>query len=215
MNKTDCHIGTALALSPLTSLPPADIIYNKNEKLDIAGGVITAYFENGDTTDIKMSDSNVEISGFDSSVSGKRTITVKYKEKSVTFDITIKNIENNTGNGKDDTKDDNIDNGKDDAKDDNMDNGKDDAKNDNIDNGKDNIKDDNANNGKDDTKDNNRSETNSLSNIKKLSNNETNSVQVDKKLPFTGNKFKYEVVMLILIINVVIAIIKLKKYKGI
>ncbi len=194
---------------------PNKIIYNKNEKLDIAGGVITAYFENGDTTDIKMSDSNVEISGFDSSVSGKRTITVKYKEKSVTFDITIKNIENNTGNGKDDTKDDNIDNGKDDAKDDNIDNGKDDAKDDNIDNGKDNIKDDNANNGKDDAKDNNRSETNNLSNIKKLSNNETNSVQVDKKLPFTGNKFKYEVVMLILIINVVIAIIKLKKYKGI
>ena len=71
---------------------PSKLEYIQNfEKLNLAGGILFVKYDNGTTEEIKMSDSNVEVTGFDNSKIGKQTITVKYGKMVETFEIEIIN----------------------------------------------------------------------------------------------------------------------------
>lgn len=67
---------------------PTKIKYIENEEdLDLAGGVLTVYYDGGATLDIDLATLNV--SGFDNSVLGIQTITVVYGEYSAKFEVEI------------------------------------------------------------------------------------------------------------------------------
>ena len=68
---------------------PTKTTYLQKETLDVTGGVITATKSNGDTEDISMKDSSVSITGYDANKVGEQTITVTYKGKSTSFQVTV------------------------------------------------------------------------------------------------------------------------------
>ena len=63
--------------------------YNVNDPIDLSGGKLKLIYEDDEESYIKLTDSGVEVTGFDSSKGGTNTVTVTYKEKTKTFDITI------------------------------------------------------------------------------------------------------------------------------
>jgi len=72
----------------ITVTPPTKIEYNIGDKtLDTSGMKITATYSDGSTETVSISE--VNISGFDSSTAGIKTITVKYDDKSVTFTVNV------------------------------------------------------------------------------------------------------------------------------
>lgn len=77
---------------------PAKIEYKQGEKLDLTGMIVTAVYSDGSEKDVTA---DAEVSGFDSSKSGKQIVTVTYGEKSAAFEIEVKaadNGNNNNGN---------------------------------------------------------------------------------------------------------------------
>ena len=75
---------TGVTLSKL----PNKIKYIKNaESLDLAGGVLTIQYDGGATLDVDLA--TLTAQGFDNSKLGKQTITVKYGEFSVSFEVEI------------------------------------------------------------------------------------------------------------------------------
>lgn len=70
------------------STPPAKLTYIKNqESFDPAGGIITVHYNNNTTSTVALKEA--EITGFDNTVSGPRTLTVTYLEQSTTLEIEI------------------------------------------------------------------------------------------------------------------------------
>ena len=73
---------------------PTKIQYIQNkEKLDLTGGVIEVTYSNGSKEEIAMTSDDITVSGFDNKTIGKNTITITYKEKTVKFDVEIKEEE--------------------------------------------------------------------------------------------------------------------------
>ena len=70
---------------------PTKTTYIKGESLDLSGGVITASYEDKTTADIPMTSSEVQITGYNASKTGKQTITVTYQGRQTTFEVTVKN----------------------------------------------------------------------------------------------------------------------------
>lgn len=69
---------------------PTNLTYvQKYGKLSLAGGVITATYNDGSSADINLTDSNVSTSGFNNSTVGEQTITVTYQGKSTTFKVNV------------------------------------------------------------------------------------------------------------------------------
>lgn len=67
---------------------PDKVTYIENmENLDLTGGILTVYYDGGATNDIDLSTLNV--SGFDNTVIGKQTLTVKYGKFLAEFEIEI------------------------------------------------------------------------------------------------------------------------------
>ncbi len=66
---------------------PDKLIYFESNPLDVTGGFITAYFENGSSYEIAME--NDMISGFDNTRIGVQTLTVTYEGQTATFDVTV------------------------------------------------------------------------------------------------------------------------------
>ena len=64
--------------------------YEFGENFDRSNGIITAKYNDGSTEDILLTNSQVEISGFDSQKSGKQTLTIKYLGKSIQVIATVK-----------------------------------------------------------------------------------------------------------------------------
>ena len=72
----------------LTISLPDKLIYNIGEELSLFGGGI--YYANGTEIDfIPFSSEDVIITGYDKNKVGKQTITVTYRNKTATFDITV------------------------------------------------------------------------------------------------------------------------------
>ena len=70
---------------------PAKTTYIKGEQLDLAGGIITAVFEDNTTADINMSSADVTYSNYDSNKLGNQSITIKYKDLTTTLNVIVKN----------------------------------------------------------------------------------------------------------------------------
>lgn len=70
---------------------PTKTTYIKGEVLDLTGGKLQITYEDQTTEIIDMKGANVSVTGFDSQIIGEQIITVKYKEKTTTFKIKVKN----------------------------------------------------------------------------------------------------------------------------
>ena len=71
---------------------PTKVIYNKGESLNLTGGKITITRQSGEKQDIDITSSMV--SGYNSSKTGKQTITVTYEGKTTSFEITVNETTN-------------------------------------------------------------------------------------------------------------------------
>lgn len=62
--------------------------YVQGQELDLSDGLITAVSKKSESV-IPMTDPEVSVSGYDSSVLGKQTVTVTYRELTTTFEVTV------------------------------------------------------------------------------------------------------------------------------
>ena len=69
---------------------PSKTSYIQNyEKLNLTGGELKISYNDGTSEFISMTNTNITTTGFNNSKLGKNTITVSYKEKTTTFDVSI------------------------------------------------------------------------------------------------------------------------------
>ncbi len=68
---------------------PSKTTYIQGESLNLAGGVLTLTYNDNTTETVSMTDSKVTTSGFNSTTTGTKTITVSYGGKSTTFTVTV------------------------------------------------------------------------------------------------------------------------------
>jgi len=87
-----CTFGVTIKAKTLTSIsvktPPAKLVYLEGkDTLDLAGGVLNLFYDNGTFSEVPLSEAAV--SGFNNTVVGAQTLMVTYKDKHCTFGITI------------------------------------------------------------------------------------------------------------------------------
>ena len=82
---------------------PIKTIYIQNyEKLDLTGGILTITYNDGSISTVSLTNEKVEVTGFDNTSIGTKTLTVEYEENNTTFDIKVISAnKNETGNEKD------------------------------------------------------------------------------------------------------------------
>ena len=78
-----------VTLESITVSGPNKTEYKIGEKLDLTGLVVTAHYSTGDEATV----TGYEVSGFDSSTAGEKTITVTYQGKTAAFKVTVKETE--------------------------------------------------------------------------------------------------------------------------
>lgn len=69
---------------------PDKTIYYQENNLNLSGGKIKAYYEDGTSQDIDMTSQDILISGYNKEQIGKQNITVTYQGKSATFEIEVR-----------------------------------------------------------------------------------------------------------------------------
>ena len=70
---------------------PTKLEYIKNvEDLNLTGGIIKATYSDSSIKEIPMTDKDITATGYDKTKLGNQTITISYKEKIITFIITVK-----------------------------------------------------------------------------------------------------------------------------
>lgn len=74
---------------------PTKTEYIQGEELDLAGGIILATYTDGKTEEIKMTDSQVIVHGYDKSKIGEQVLTVEYGGKTTQITVVIKQKEEN------------------------------------------------------------------------------------------------------------------------
>lgn len=85
-------VGAAALQSIAITTPPTKTIYLVGDKLDITGLKVTGTYSDGSIVDEPITEAN--ITGFDSTTAGTKTLTVTVNEKTVTFDITVREAGN-------------------------------------------------------------------------------------------------------------------------
>jgi uncharacterized repeat protein (TIGR02543 family) len=75
-------------VSIIITTPPTKTTYNIGDTLDLTGIVVTATYSDSTTETVSVSTANV--SGFDSSTAGSKTLTVTYQGKTATFTVMVK-----------------------------------------------------------------------------------------------------------------------------
>ena len=68
---------------------PSKTSYIKGENLELTGGIITATYEDGTTSNVNMTASNVGVSGYNANKTGKQTITISYSNHTATFEVNV------------------------------------------------------------------------------------------------------------------------------
>ena len=68
---------------------PSKTSYIKGENLELTGGIITATYEDGTTSNVNMTASNVGVSGYNANQTGKQTITISYSNHTATFEVNV------------------------------------------------------------------------------------------------------------------------------
>ena len=77
-----------VTLESITVTGPNKTEYEIGDELDLTGLVVTAHYSDGNEKVLSAGD--YEVSGFDSSTAGEKTITVTYQDKTTTFKVTVK-----------------------------------------------------------------------------------------------------------------------------
>ena len=80
-----------MTLESITVTGPNKTEYEIGDELDLTGLVVTAHYSDGNEKVLSAGD--YEVSGFDSSTAGEKTITVTYQGKTETFTVTVKEAE--------------------------------------------------------------------------------------------------------------------------
>mgnify|MGYP004501572349 CR=1 FL=1 len=80
---------TVKSISVKTMPTKTEYIQNQ-DNLDLTGGIIEVTYSDDSKAEISMTSEDVTASGFDNTTLGNNTITITYKEKTLTFDIEIK-----------------------------------------------------------------------------------------------------------------------------
>lgn len=85
---------------------PFIIKYNLEDSLDLTNGALLVTYEDGTTELISLTNSNVEVLGFDDKKPGINTLTVKYAGSSTTLDIEVEgeDVKNDKPNTQSDSK---------------------------------------------------------------------------------------------------------------
>lgn len=78
--------GLPVDLKSITATSPTKTEYEISEELDLTGLEVTAHYEDGKDTAV----SDYQVSGFDSTAAGEKTVTVSYGGQSTTFTVTVK-----------------------------------------------------------------------------------------------------------------------------
>ena len=78
-----------VTLESITVSGPTKTEYEIGDELDLTGLVVTAHYSTGDEATV----TGYEVSGFDSSTTGEKTITVTYQGKTAAFKVTVKETE--------------------------------------------------------------------------------------------------------------------------
>ena len=68
---------------------PSKTSYIKGENLELTGGIITTTYEDGTTSNVNMTASNVGVSGYNANQTGKQTITISYSNHTATFEVNV------------------------------------------------------------------------------------------------------------------------------
>ena len=79
-------IGTR-SISHIELTPPTKVIYEVGEQLDKTGMSVTLYYTDGESRNVNLNECS--ITGFDSSSTGSKTVTVSYMGKSASFEVVI------------------------------------------------------------------------------------------------------------------------------
>jgi surface protein len=69
---------------------PEKIEYLEGETFKADGGVLTVYYNNGETKTIDLDDNSVKISGFDNATPGKQTLKIEYIDKETELKVLVK-----------------------------------------------------------------------------------------------------------------------------
>ena len=77
------------SLESITVSGPTKTQYEIGDELDLTGLVVTAHYSDGSEAAVE----DYEVSGFDSSTAGEKTITVTYQGKTAAFKVTVKEPE--------------------------------------------------------------------------------------------------------------------------
>ena len=69
---------------------PSKVQYIQDrEELDLTGGTINVNYNDNTSEEVDMKNEMITVTGFDNKTLGKKTITLMYQEKTVTFDVEI------------------------------------------------------------------------------------------------------------------------------
>lgn len=77
----------AKSVTKIEVTPPNKLEYIEGQRLDLSGGKVKVFYDNGTSEEISLTDDM--ISGYDTSLVGKQTITVTYKGETTTFDVNV------------------------------------------------------------------------------------------------------------------------------
>lgn len=91
--------GNTLADALTIKSMPTKVEYEIGDRLDVAGMVLAAKYQDGGVEDVAVQ--SLWVDGFDSKTAGKKTLTVTYSDGEVTFEVTVKEASSENPGGED------------------------------------------------------------------------------------------------------------------
>lgn len=91
--------GNTLADALTIKSMPTKLEYEIGERIDVAGMVLAAKYQDGGVEDVAVQ--SLWVDGFDSKTAGKKTLTVTYSDGEVTFEVTVKEASSENPGGED------------------------------------------------------------------------------------------------------------------
>ncbi len=74
----------------MNKLPNKKVYYKQLDSLDLEGGTISVFYDDGTVEEVSLTDENVNVTGFDDTTIGKVTLKVNYMELETNFEIEMK-----------------------------------------------------------------------------------------------------------------------------
>ena len=80
-------------IEAITVTAPTKTTYTVGEELDLSGMKVTALYDDG--TEVEIDNADCEVTGYNPETTGVQKLTVSYGDYSATFEVTVKEIEDN------------------------------------------------------------------------------------------------------------------------